>query len=381
MPGKERFLNMIANNQVEQVIEELLKLDFEENYKKQILVISSRYKKLKQDNIIGVINHEQQQTTQNQITASLLEFIENCFEDQDNSSKVLYESLEGTEEKKIITKSRTSKILGVIGSIASIIGLILYFIPTQTNDVVDLKKVEDHKRYIKEKLSGIQDLSLVEAKHKLNDLENYISQIMDEKIKLICFKELSHQIFNDQGAKNNSLKRAIRGETFALMKRLNGANFTKIFSNDELENLDLYAMDFKRCNLEGVSFKGAFLVDSDFENAILTNCNFNHTSIRNVNFKSAKLTNATFKESDWFNSENLDANQILDCDTSTLFSPPKSIDEIYSYLDEKYAYPFSTWDISIKRELNKIWKDYYSENGLISSIYGITLNFEESDSL
>jgi serine/threonine protein kinase len=136
------------------------------------------------------------------------------------------------------------------------------------------------------------------------------------------------------------------------------------FANGELENLDLYEMDFSGAHLTGVSFRGAFLVGANFAGSDLTHASFAGAWIRNVNFEAANLSVVDFTDADWFNTLGLTEVQIRAAQIHTLPECPENVKSMHRYLDARYGFPFASWPSRQQRELGAAWRQYWRPGGL-----------------
>ena len=76
--------------------------------------------------------------------------------------------------------------------------------------------------------------------------------------------------------------RKVRKLTLDVLKASMKGNLGECFKTDDLEDLDLYGMNFASARLEGVSFNGCFLVEADFRRSYLARASFADSRIRNV---------------------------------------------------------------------------------------------------
>lgn len=121
---QENFLSIISKGQIKKAIEGLMKLDFENAEKKILTGIAAQYQHWQQNKLKGILSAEQDNLQQNQITNRLIEFISHSEEPSLTVTAANHPSI-----KKSFWKSNGIKLLGVIGSLASIIALWFVFFP------------------------------------------------------------------------------------------------------------------------------------------------------------------------------------------------------------------------------------------------------------
>ncbi len=136
------------------------------------------------------------------------------------------------------------------------------------------------------------------------------------------------------------------------------------FQDGELEGIDLMRLDFSDASLARVSFRGAFLIESLFPGADLRRANFSGACIRNVHFEDAALDGADFTDADWFNAAGLTEGQLDRVDRKTLRPCPADVEGFHRVLEELYAFPFSSWDGRVQKELEDTWAEYLRPGGL-----------------
>ena len=125
---KVHQLKLIENGQINEVIDNLRELEIDEDILNQINVIASEYEEFKREKRLGTINYEQKNTTRNIIISKLIEII------NDLSSK----RIKNYSRKRVISKKKTIHIISIFGSIASIIGLTYFFLPTKPETPLQL---------------------------------------------------------------------------------------------------------------------------------------------------------------------------------------------------------------------------------------------------
>jgi serine/threonine protein kinase len=143
------------------------------------------------------------------------------------------------------------------------------------------------------------------------------------------------------------------------------------FRNGQLENLDLYGMDFSGTRLEKVSFRGAFLAGASFARSNLADASFSGAWIRNVNFADARLLGADFSEADWFNALGLTEAQLRSARTDTFADCPRDFKMMHLYASARYGFPFASWLSRHQRELEAAWRQYLRPDGLATVIKGL----------
>ena len=87
-----------------------------------------------------------------------------------------------------------------------------------------------------------------------------------------------------------------------------------------------------------------------------------------VNFKNASLRNTSFDGSDWFNAMGLTIEQLANVKISTFRMAPQNSDGLIQYMDHYYTYSYHDLIPEARRELDKIWSEYYKKNGLVNYI-------------
>jgi len=127
------FLNLISKGRIKATIDGLLQLNFTKNAKKELLVIASQFQQLQQKSRQGILLPEQENIQQNQITARLIDFI--------NQPERLVLSTDMKSQpptKSPFWQNKIVQYLGIFGSLASMIALYFVFYPPHTNDNLQL---------------------------------------------------------------------------------------------------------------------------------------------------------------------------------------------------------------------------------------------------
>ena len=125
---KSSLLNLISEGKIQVVIDRLLSMEINESNKKEVIAISSRLKKLKQQIRLGVLSFEQTNLAENRISAQLIDLIEHF-----NDSSISKNELTGhTNPSKLLIGKYIFITVVVIGLLGSILELsnIINIIPT-----------------------------------------------------------------------------------------------------------------------------------------------------------------------------------------------------------------------------------------------------------
>jgi uncharacterized protein YjbI with pentapeptide repeats/predicted Ser/Thr protein kinase len=96
--------------------------------------------------------------------------------------------------------------------------------------------------------------------------------------------------------------RDIRKETLDILKLAARRNLRPVFSDANLESIDLYGMDFSDTKLAGLRFRESFLAHADFSRADLTGCSLARSRLRNARFHDAVMAGVDLTGADWFNA-------------------------------------------------------------------------------
>ncbi|MFK8010237.1 MAG: hypothetical protein AB8H03_28040 [Saprospiraceae bacterium] len=120
---KESLLNNISVANIKEVIQELLKLDLDDNRKQEIRSIQHRYVRLKKQKRLGILSFENENLTENQIVHSLIELINYPANQPFPKEKSISEK---SKPQPILWKyiSLVALVVGMLGSIAEILNYI-----------------------------------------------------------------------------------------------------------------------------------------------------------------------------------------------------------------------------------------------------------------
>jgi hypothetical protein len=159
-------------------------------------------------------------------------------------------------------------------------------------------------------------------------------------------------------------ERKFRNRVIQAMIRMTDGRLNLCFTDQALSGVDLALFDFRKADLSGIDFSGSFMIECDFRDADLRQASFAGCSIRNARFAGASLDEADFSRADWFNSLDLTRAQLAACRTRTLMKCPATEQELFSYLDQNYGLPFSSWSRRVQEELRRTWAEYLRPGGL-----------------
>ena len=111
---------------IQVVIDKLLSMEISESNKKEVIAISSRLKKIKQQIRLGVLSYEQSNLTENQINAQLIDLIEHSNKAPLPSIKFINRSTfsNPTKGKQIIIAIVLIGLLGSVLEVSDIINII-----------------------------------------------------------------------------------------------------------------------------------------------------------------------------------------------------------------------------------------------------------------
>lgn len=132
---KSNLLNLIRAGNVQAALDQLHSITINESNKNEVIAIAARFKKLKQEKRLGILSFEQANLTENQITTHLIDLINNIYKHPFSNKKTTPSSaaIDSQKEKKSLAYK-----IGIAGSIASILGLLLYFLPLGAGQVHQL---------------------------------------------------------------------------------------------------------------------------------------------------------------------------------------------------------------------------------------------------
>lgn len=134
-----QLLRLIGNGKVKEAIDDLMKLELDSSRKNMLTGIAAQYQTWKQNNIKGILSTEEINLQRNQIVNRLIEFI-----NQSEVEKSITSATSSTTDKRPLSQKKAVLWLGIIGSIASIIGLWFVFFPTTTDDSTQIVTVLAH---------------------------------------------------------------------------------------------------------------------------------------------------------------------------------------------------------------------------------------------
>jgi serine/threonine protein kinase len=158
--------------------------------------------------------------------------------------------------------------------------------------------------------------------------------------------------------------RKVRKLTLDTLKATLSGDLAACFQDGDLEELDLFMMDFSGAQLVGVSFKGCFLAGADFRGSHLAGARFGGAKIRNVDFTEANLLGADFTDADWFNALGLTERQLLQIRQGSLRACPADTQAMHRYLAAHYLLPFESWPSHHQEQLKATWGEYLRPGGL-----------------
>ncbi len=164
--------------------------------------------------------------------------------------------------------------------------------------------------------------------------------------------------------------RKVRQLTLAALKVSTAGDLAKCFKNGELEDLDLFMMDFSSAQLAGTSFQRCFLVGSDFTGSNLARVCLEEAKVRNVAFTGANLLNADFTDADWFNALGLTEHQLTQVRRDTLRACPTDEPAMHRYLADHYVLPFESWPSRHQEQLRATWSKHLRPGGLRDLVAG-----------
>src|SRR5262249_52781646 len=144
--------------------------------------------------------------------------------------------------------------------------------------------------------------------------------------------------------------RKVRRLVMDALKLFTSGHLGLLFSDGDLEQLDLFEMDFSDAHLESTSFRGCFVVCSSFRGSRLAKSCFAEASVRNVDFTGADLSFVDFTDADWFNAIGLTETQLGVARRATLKLCPTNITHLFRFLDDHYVYPFKSWPSNVQQQ-------------------------------
>jgi serine/threonine protein kinase len=158
--------------------------------------------------------------------------------------------------------------------------------------------------------------------------------------------------------------RRVRRAVMEALKHFASGNLGPLFAQGELEELDLFGMNLNGCYCQTTSFLRCFLAESTFRGCRLVDSSFAGAFIRNVDFTDADITGVDFTDADWFNTVGLTEPQLAAAKRHTLRACPRDITALHRYLDDHYAYRFSSWPSAVQDQLKEAWGEYLKPGGL-----------------
>jgi serine/threonine protein kinase len=164
--------------------------------------------------------------------------------------------------------------------------------------------------------------------------------------------------------------RKVRKLTLDALKASTAGDLAACFKDGEIEELELFMMDFSGAQLTGTSFKGCFLVGSDFRGSNLASASFEGAKIRNVDFTEANLLEADLTDADWFNALDLTEQQLSGVRRETLRACPADEQAMHRYLADHYVLPFGSWPSRHQEQLKATWTEYLRPGGLCDLVAG-----------
>jgi len=206
--------------------------------------------------------------------------------------------------------------------------------------------------------------------HSRNALEELTRLIEDSSLSsqahaaaMACLKDHILSLGNyDNGVPEPV--REVRILVLNAMKAGAHGQLGRYFARRDLEQLDLYDMDFSGEILNNLSFHRCFLTESRFCGSNLSDASFSRAWIRNVDFTNANLSDVDFSNSDWFNAINLTAGQLARAQKATLMDCPASIEEMHHILGVRYGRHFDSWTRHVRDQLRAAWAEYLRPGGL-----------------
>ena len=121
---QEKLLSIISQGQIENAIEQLKNLDFSDTEMNALTAIAAQYQQWQQNKLKGVLSAEQDDLQQNKVIHRLIEFI-----NQSGQQEIAATEPTQPSGKAKFWTNKTILLLGVFGSLASIVGLWFVFFP------------------------------------------------------------------------------------------------------------------------------------------------------------------------------------------------------------------------------------------------------------
>ncbi len=158
--------------------------------------------------------------------------------------------------------------------------------------------------------------------------------------------------------------RKVRQLTLDTLKAATAGDLRACFQDGDLEELDLFMMDFSGAQLASMSFKGCFLAGADFRGSNLATARFEGAKIRNADFMEANLLDADFTDADWFNAIGVTEHQLTQVRRGSLRACPPDAQAMHRYLAAHYVLPFDSWPSHHQEQLKATWVEYLRPRGL-----------------
>ncbi len=222
------------------------------------------------------------------------------------------------------------------------------------------------QQQVPEILSRIEYKSVVRSRQALKELERILRDNPDSRVRATITRSLRELILTVEPDNSGAppAVRRVRKLAFAVLKTSAEGNLRPLFSESELETLDLYAMDFSDAQVSGVSFNTCFLPYANFRNADLRESFFQGSRVRNACFTEANLTNADLSNMDWFNAVGFSERQLVSALQDTVLECPRDVEALHRFLTIHYAFPFDSWQVQVQQEIIGTWNDYLRPGGL-----------------
>lgn len=237
-------------------------------------------------------------------------------------------------------------------------------IVTPSLEVKVPKPVLQDARAVARALKQMGYANLAHSREALTEVENLIQSGISESARLSIIHGLRDMLLTVPGRDGLSGPiRQIRRDMLRLLRQAARNQLAVVFKPQDLEDLDLYGMDFSDADMTGLSLNGSFLVEARFEGKLVGG-SFAGAYLRNVHFGGADLRDVDFTDADWFNAVGLTESQLLQARRQTLRMCPETIDAILDDLPSQYGFPFESWSRVVQTELKATWQEYLRPGGL-----------------
>ncbi len=163
-------------------------------------------------------------------------------------------------------------------------------------------------------------------------------------------------------------ERLLRKNVVRTLGRITGGKLNNYLPEYALSGIDLALFDFRGADMSGVNFSGSFMIECDFRGVNLSRSSFAGCHIRNVRFEGALLAGVDFTNADWFNALGLNTFQLAASRTCALRPSPATEEDLHAFLDQNYAFKFSSWAPRIQKELRQAWATYLRPGGLAGDV-------------